>query len=58
MELLGYLGAWYIGNMIYSTYNKEAGNNCGGVTQSMAVATAQLLVGVLFSFMMWASSLR
>jgi hypothetical protein len=58
MEIVGYLAAWYIGNMVYSTYNKEAGSNCGGKEQSMAVATAQLLVGVIFAFVMWASTLR
>ena len=58
LEIFGYLAAWYIGNMVYSTYNKEAGNNCGKSDQSMAVATSQLLVGVVFSFVMWASTLR
>ena len=53
MDLVAYLGVWYIGNMAYSTYNKNAGNECGGTDYSMAVATAQLAVGVLYAAYLW-----
>lgn len=53
LTLFSYLGAWYIGNMAYSTYNKNAGSACGGTEYSMAVATAQLAVGVVYGLYLW-----
>lgn len=51
--LVAYLGAWYIGNMVYSTYNKLAERETGGKDFAVAIATTQLLVGVLYSVYLW-----
>ena len=51
--LFGYLGAWYIGNMVYSSYNKNAEKAAGGKDYAVAIATTQLLVGVLYAAYLW-----
>ena len=47
--------AWYAGNTLYNVYNKKATNM---IHAHWFVATAQLVVGMIWSMVMWASGLR
>lgn len=46
---------WYAGNTLYNVYNKKATNM---IHAHWFVATAQLVVGMIWSIVMWASGLR
>jgi solute carrier family 35 protein E1 len=47
--------AWYAGNTLYNVYNKKATNM---IHAHWFVATAQLVVGIGVSMVMWATGLR
>lgn len=47
--------AWYAGNTMYNVYNKKAANM---IHAHWFVAAAQLVVGMVWSVMMWATGLR
>ncbi|KAG7336680.1 triose-phosphate transporter family protein [Nitzschia inconspicua] len=47
--------AWYAGNTFYNIYNKKATNM---IHAHWFVATAQLVVGIVWSLVMWATGLR
>jgi solute carrier family 35, member E1 len=46
---------WYAGNTFYNIYNKKATNM---IHAHWFVATAQLVVGIVWSMVMWATGLR
>jgi len=46
---------WYAGNTLYNVYNKKATNM---IHAHWFVATAQLVVGMIWSMVMWATGLR
>ena len=50
-----YFAFWYLGNSFYNIQNKKALNASGGKTGGlgMTVATMQLGVGTLYSFLIW-----
>ena len=47
--------AWYAGNTLYNVYNKKATNM---IHAHWFVATAQLVVGIVWSIVMWTTGLR
>lgn len=57
--LLTYFAFWYLGNYYYNIQNKNAANFTGkaakadGSDFAMTIATAQLLVGVIYSVFLW-----
>jgi len=50
-----YFAFWYLGNSFYNIQNKKALNAVGGKTSGlgMTIATLQLGVGALYSFLIW-----
>lgn len=44
-----YFAFWYLGNYYYNIQNKNAANAAGGSDFAMILATAQLLVGVVYA---------
>ena len=50
-----YFAFWYLGNSFYNIQNKKALNAAGGKTGGlgMTIATMQLGVGTLYSFLIW-----
>ena len=50
-----YFAWWYVGNNFYNLQNKRALNATGGKTAGfgMTVATLQLGVGTVYSFLIW-----
>jgi len=55
MKLAALVGAWYFGNTMYNIYNKKA-TNC--IHAHWFVACAQLVVGIVWSAIMWATGIR
>ena len=55
IALLLYFAWWYVGNNFYNLQNKRALNATGGKTAGfgMTVATLQLGVGTVYSFLIW-----
>lgn len=53
LQLILYLIFWYIGNYYYNIYNKSANNDSGNSEYSIIIATTQLGIGVLYSFVLW-----
>jgi len=55
VSLLMYFAFWYLGNTFYNLQNKAALNATGGKHAGfgMTVATLQLGVGALYSFLIW-----
>lgn len=49
------VGAWYAGNTFYNIYNKKATNM---IHAHWFVATAQLVVGIVWSLLMWGTGMR
>ena len=49
------MGAWYAGNTFYNIYNKKATNM---IHAHWFVATAQLVVGIVWSVIMWGTGIR
>jgi len=49
------VGAWYAGNTLYNIYNKKATNM---IHAHWFVATAQLVVGIIWSLFMWGTGMR
>ena len=47
--------AWYAGNTFYNVYNKKATNL---IHAHWTVASVQLIVGIVWTFLMWGSGLR
>lgn len=52
---LGLVTAWYAGNTFYNIYNKKATNM---IHAHWFVACAQLVVGIVWSAVMWGSGMR
>jgi len=55
MKLFGLVFAWYAGNTLYNIYNKKATNM---IHSHWFVACAQLVVGIVWSAIMWGSGMR
>lgn len=55
LKLLGLVTAWYAGNTFYNIYNKKATNM---IHAHWFVACAQLVVGIVWSAVMWGSGMR
>lgn len=55
LKLLGLVAAWYAGNTFYNIYNKKATNM---IHAHWFVACAQLVVGIVWSAVMWGSGMR
>lgn len=53
--LAGLVVAWYAGNTLYNVYNKKATNM---IHAHWFVAAAQLVVGIVWSIIMWITGLR
>uniref|UniRef100_A0A7S0Q088 Sugar phosphate transporter domain-containing protein n=1 Tax=Coccolithus braarudii TaxID=221442 RepID=A0A7S0Q088_9EUKA len=55
-SLFMYFAFWYLGNSFYNIQNKKALNATGGKTAGfgMTVATLQLGIGAIYSFVIWA----
>merc|ERR1712087_1079268 len=55
LSLALYFAFWYLGNSFYNIQNKTALNATGGKTAGfgMTVATLQLGVGTIYSFLIW-----
>jgi solute carrier family 35, member E1 len=49
------VAAWYTGNTLYNVYNKKATNM---IHAHWFVAAAQLVVGIVWSLLMWGTGLR
>lgn len=49
------VAAWYAGNTLYNIYNKKATNM---IHAHWFVAAAQLVVGVVWSMVMWGTGMR
>ena len=49
------MAAWYAGNTLYNIYNKKATNM---IHAHWFVAAAQLVVGVVWSMIMWGTGMR
>ena len=52
---VGLVVAWYAGNTLYNVYNKKATNM---IHAHWFVACAQLVVGIVWSAVMWGSGMR
>lgn len=52
---VGLVAAWYAGNTLYNVYNKKATNM---IHAHWFVACAQLVVGMVWSMVMWGSGMR
>lgn len=55
MKLAGLVIAWYAGNTLYNVYNKKATNS---LHAHWFIAAAQLVVGMVWSAIMWATGMR
>lgn len=55
LMLAGLVVAWYAGNTLYNVYNKKATNM---IHAHWFVACAQLVVGMIWSAVMWGTGLR
>mmetsp|Transcript_24691 Transcript_24691/g.44606 ORF Transcript_24691/g.44606 Transcript_24691/m.44606 type:complete len:327 (+) Transcript_24691:249-1229(+) len=55
IKLVGLVIAWYAGNTFYNIYNKKATNM---IHAHWFVACAQLVVGMLWSMVMWGTGMR
>jgi len=55
LKLVGLVAAWYAGNTLYNVYNKKATNM---IHAHWFVACAQLVVGMIWSMVMWGSGMR
>ncbi|KAK1746527.1 triose-phosphate transporter family protein [Skeletonema marinoi] len=55
LKLVGLVAAWYAGNTLYNIYNKKATNM---IHAHWFVAAAQLVVGVVWSMVMWGTGMR
>jgi len=53
LSLYIYFAFWYLGNYYYNIQNKNAANAAGGSDFAMILATAQLLVGVIYALFLW-----
>jgi len=55
IPLMAYFAFWYLGNTFYNIQNKGALNATGGkhAGYGMTVATLQLGVGTIYSFLIW-----
>jgi solute carrier family 35, member E1 len=53
IPLLTYFAFWYLGNYYYNIQNKNAAIASGGSDFAMSIATAQLLVGVVYAIFLW-----
>ena len=49
------VAAWYAGNTLYNIYNKKATNM---IHAHWFVAAAQLVVGIVWSMVMWGTGMR
>jgi len=54
-KLLLLIVGWYIGNVFYNIYNKKA---CNAIHAHWSVAFAQLVVGVVWSVLLWLPGIR
>ena len=54
-KLLLLIVGWYIGNTLYNIYNKKA---CNAIHAHWSVAFAQLVVGVVWSVLLWLPGIR
>jgi len=55
IKLAGLVLAWYAGNTFYNIYNKKATNM---IHAHWFVAAAQLVVGIVWSIIMWTTGMR
>lgn len=55
IPLMTYFAFWYLGNYYYNIQNKNAAIASGGSDFAMTIATAQLLVGVIYALFLWAA---
>lgn len=55
LKLVGLVVAWYAGNTFYNIYNKKA---CNMIHAHWFVSCAQLVVGIVWSVIMWATGMR
>mmetsp|Transcript_14919 Transcript_14919/g.32526 ORF Transcript_14919/g.32526 Transcript_14919/m.32526 type:complete len:324 (-) Transcript_14919:113-1084(-) len=55
LKLVGLVVAWYAGNTFYNIYNKKATNM---IHAHWFVACAQLVVGIVWSAVMWGTGMR
>eukprot|EP00571_Detonula_confervacea_P010270 CAMPEP_0172298170 /NCGR_PEP_ID=MMETSP1058-20130122/937_1 /TAXON_ID=83371 /ORGANISM="Detonula confervacea, Strain CCMP 353" /LENGTH=323 /DNA_ID=CAMNT_0013007421 /DNA_START=37 /DNA_END=1008 /DNA_ORIENTATION=+ len=55
LKLVGLVVAWYAGNTFYNIYNKKATNM---IHAHWFVACAQLVVGIVWSAIMWGTGMR
>jgi len=55
LKLAGLVVAWYAGNTLYNVYNKKATNM---IHAHWFVACAQLVVGMIWSGIMWGTGMR
>jgi len=55
LKLTGLVIAWYAGNTLYNVFNKKATNM---IHAHWFVACAQLVVGMVWSFIMWGTGMR
>lgn len=55
LKLAGLVVAWYAGNTFYNIYNKKATNM---IHAHWFVACAQLVVGIVWSMVMWGTGMR
>lgn len=53
--LAGLVGGWYLLNTFYNIYNKQSTNM---VHAHWTVASAQLIVGIVWSFFVWGTGIR
>jgi solute carrier family 35 protein E1 len=55
LKLVALVAAWYAGNTMYNIYNKKATNM---IHAHWFVACAQLVVGIVWSLVMWGTGMR
>lgn len=55
LHQVGLVVAWYAGNTLYNVYNKKATNM---IHAHWFVACAQLVAGMMWSFVMWTTGMR
>merc|ERR1712216_1060122 len=55
LTLLLLIVGWYVGNTLYNIYNKRA---CDSIPAHWSVAFAQLVVGVVWSVLLWIPGIR
>jgi solute carrier family 35 protein E1 len=54
-DLTTYFALWYVGNIAYNEYNKEAAHSADAdkTKYAMIISTSQLLVGAVYALIMW-----